>query len=58
MILDHLPDFALICSGFLEHFRMGRGHGARGKNPKRRFTESQEIVLVCVRRTKMAAEVK
>jgi hypothetical protein len=37
---------------------MGSGHGARGKNPKRRFTESQEMALVCARRTEMAPEGK
>jgi predicted molibdopterin-dependent oxidoreductase YjgC len=37
---------------------MGSGHGVRGKNPKRSFTESQEMVLLCARRTKMVAEVK
>jgi hypothetical protein len=37
---------------------MGSNHGARGKNPKRRFTESQEMALVCARRTEMAAKVK
>jgi hypothetical protein len=37
---------------------MGSGHRARGKNPKRRFIESKEMVLVCMRRTEMAAEVK
>jgi hypothetical protein len=58
MIPDQLLDFALICSGFLEHFRMGSGHGASEKNPKRIFTESQEMALVCVRRTEMVTEVK
>jgi hypothetical protein len=42
----------------LEHFRTGSNHGVRGKNPKRRFTESQEMGLVCARRTEMVAEVK
>jgi hypothetical protein len=37
---------------------MESGHEARGKNPKRRFTESQEMALVCMRRTEMVAEVK
>jgi hypothetical protein len=37
---------------------MGSDHGAREKNPKQRFTGSQEMALVCVRRTKMEAEVK
>jgi hypothetical protein len=36
---------------------MGSSHGVRGKNPKRRFTESQEIALVSARRTEMVAEV-
>jgi hypothetical protein len=36
----------------------GSGHGARGKNPKQRFTESQEMGLVCARRTEMAMKVK
>jgi hypothetical protein len=58
MILDQLPDFALICSGFLEHFRTGRDHGARGKNPKQRFTESQEMGLVCATRKEIAMDVK
>jgi hypothetical protein len=58
MILDQLQDFPLICSGFLEHFWIGSGHGVRGKNPERRFTESQEMALVCARRTKMVAKVK
>jgi hypothetical protein len=58
MILDQLLDFTLICSGFLEHFWIGSGHRAREKNPKLRFTELQEMALVCVRRTEMAAEVK
>jgi hypothetical protein len=57
MILDQLLDFALIYSGFLEHFWTGSGHGRRVKNPKWRFTESQEMALVYMRRTKMAAEV-
>jgi hypothetical protein len=30
----------------------------RGKNPKQRFTESQEMALICTRWTEMAAEVK
>jgi hypothetical protein len=58
MIPDQLPDFTLICSGFLEHFQMESDHGAWEKNPKWRFTESQETGLVCMRRTEMAAEVK
>jgi hypothetical protein len=37
---------------------MGSGHRVRGKNHKRRFTESKEMALVCTRRTEMAAEVK
>jgi hypothetical protein len=57
MISDQFLDFALICSGFLEHFQTRSGHGVRGKNPKRRFTESQEMMLVCVRRTEMVLEV-
>jgi hypothetical protein len=39
MILNQLLDFALIYSGFLLHFRMGSGHGARGKNPERGFNK-------------------
>jgi hypothetical protein len=58
MIPDQLQDFALISSRFLEHFRTGSGHGARGKNPKQRFTESQEMALVCMRRIEMAVEGK
>jgi hypothetical protein len=58
MILDQLPDFSLIYSGFLEHFWMGSDHGARGKNPKWRFTGLQEMELVCVRQTEMVMEVK
>jgi hypothetical protein len=58
VILDQLEDFTLICSGFLEHFWMGSGHGARGGNPKPRFTESQEMVAVSMRRREMAMEVK
>jgi hypothetical protein len=58
MILDQLPDFTLISGGFFEHFQMGSGHGARGKNPKWRFTKLQETALVCVRRTEVAVEVK
>jgi hypothetical protein len=37
---------------------MGSSHGARGKNPKQRFTELQEMALVSVRKTEMAAKVK
>jgi hypothetical protein len=37
---------------------MESDHGAWEKNPKWRFTESQETGLVCMRRTEMAAEVK
>jgi hypothetical protein len=37
---------------------MESDHGARGKNPKQRFTKSQEMALVCTRRIEMAAEVK
>jgi hypothetical protein len=37
---------------------MGSGHGARGRNPKQRFTELQEMEAVCTRRREMAAEVK
>jgi hypothetical protein len=58
MILDQLPYFALICSGFLEYFWTGSGHRVRGKNHKWRFTEWQEMGLVCARRIEMAAEVK
>jgi hypothetical protein len=58
MILDQLPDFSLIYSGFLEHFFTGSDHGARGKNPKWRFTGLQEMELVCVRQTEMVMEVK
>jgi hypothetical protein len=58
MIPDQLLDFILICSEFLEHFWMRNSHGARGKNPKQRFIKSQEMALVCVKRTKMAVEVK
>jgi hypothetical protein len=58
MILDQLPDITLIYSELLEHFQTGSGHGARWKNPKRRFTKSQEMVLVFTRRTKIAAGVK
>jgi hypothetical protein len=47
LILDQLQDFALIYSGLLEHFRTGSNHGARGRNPKWRFSESQEMVAVC-----------
>jgi hypothetical protein len=32
--------------------------GVRGKNPKRWFTKSQEMALVCARRTETAVEVK
>jgi hypothetical protein len=58
MILHQLLDLALIYNRFLEHFWAGSSRGARGKNPKRRFTESQEMELVCVRRTEMVADVK
>jgi hypothetical protein len=58
MIMDQLLDFALVCSGFLEHFQMGSGHGSRGKNPKQRFTKSKEIATLCARRREMAVEVK
>jgi hypothetical protein len=58
MILDQLLNFALIYSGFLEHFWMISGHGAKGKNHKRRFTESQEMTLVCTRRIEMTTDVK
>jgi hypothetical protein len=37
---------------------MRSGHDVRGQNPKQRFIKSQEIVLVCVRRTEMATEGK
>jgi hypothetical protein len=57
MIMDQLPDFALIYSGFLEYFRMGSGHGSRGRNPKRRFTKSEENAAMCARR-EMAVEEK
>jgi hypothetical protein len=57
MILDQLQDFTLIYNGFLEHFQKGSGLGARGRNPKRRFTELQEMVVVCMRRREMAAGV-
>jgi hypothetical protein len=58
MIMDQLPDFALICSGFLEHFRIGSSHGSRGRNPKRRFTEPKEMAMIRARRREMAAEAK
>jgi hypothetical protein len=58
MILDQLQDFFLICNGFLEHFRMGSDHGVRGRNPKQRFTELQEMTVVCMRRREMAVKVK
>jgi hypothetical protein len=58
MILDKLQNFALICSGFLERFPMGSEHGSRGRNPKRRFTESQEMATICTSRREIAAEVK
>jgi hypothetical protein len=58
MISDQLPDFGLICIGFLEHFWVGSRNGARGKNPKQRFTELQEVALVSARRTEMSMEVK
>jgi hypothetical protein len=57
MIMDQLPDFALVCSGFLEHFRTRSGHGSRGRNPKRRFTESEEMAVMRARR-EMAVDVK
>jgi hypothetical protein len=37
---------------------MGSSHGARRKEPKQRFTESQEMALVSTRRIEMVAEVK
>jgi hypothetical protein len=54
MITNQLLGFALIYSGFLKHFWMGSGHGTKGKNPKQRFTKSQEMALVGVRRIEMA----
>jgi hypothetical protein len=57
MILNQLLDFVLICSQFLEHFQTRSDHEGRGKNPKWRFNESQEMALVCARRIEMAAEV-
>jgi hypothetical protein len=57
MIMNQLLDFALIYSGFLEYFWTGSSHGSRGRNPKRRFTESKEMAAMCVRRKEMAAEV-
>jgi hypothetical protein len=58
LILDQLQDFTIICSGLLKHFWNGSGHGARGRNPKRRFTESQEMVAVCTSKREMVVEVK
>jgi hypothetical protein len=58
LILDQLQDFALICRGLLEHFWMGSGHGARGRNPKCRFTKSQEVVVVCMSKRETTTEVK
>jgi hypothetical protein len=58
LILDRLPDFTLICSGLLEHFWTGSGHGVRGRNLKQRFTESEEMVVVCASEREMAVEVK
>jgi hypothetical protein len=58
MIMDQLQDFTLICSGFLEHFWMGSGHGARGRNPKRRCTKLQEMAVICARRREMVVEIK
>jgi hypothetical protein len=57
MIIVQLHDFALICSGFLEHFWTGSGHGSKGRNNKWRFTESQEMEAMCARR-EMVVEVK
>jgi hypothetical protein len=33
-ILDLFDEFALIYGGWLEHLRMGSGHGVREENPK------------------------
>jgi hypothetical protein len=58
LILDQIQDFALIYGGLLEHFRTGSDHGARGRNTKRRFTESQKMAAVCTMEREMAVEVK
>jgi hypothetical protein len=39
-------------------FQAQKDHGARGRNLKHRFTESQEMAVVCARRREMASEVK
>jgi hypothetical protein len=58
LILDQLQDYALIYSGLLEQFQMGSSHCAKGRNPKRRFTKSQEMMVVCMREREIVVEVK
>jgi hypothetical protein len=58
LIFDQLQDFTLICSGLLGHFRTGSDHGARGMNPKQKFTKSQKMAVVCTGEREMATEVK
>jgi hypothetical protein len=46
-IFDQFEDLALVCSGFLEHLRMGDNHGVGGENLGRRFNNTKEGDKVC-----------
>jgi hypothetical protein len=37
---------------------MGSSHGSRERNPKQRFTKSEEMAAMCARRREMAMKVK
>jgi hypothetical protein len=41
-ILDYLEEFAHICGGFLEHLKMGSGHGVGVGNARRRIKSTRE----------------